>query len=76
MPWLPAQILDDLLGSAAGEFLGDVGEVILGGVVANEGASKGAARDYRYYKKRDQYDWRVAQDRGLTPQEFYGSPAS
>lgn len=28
------------------------------------------------YKRTDQYDWRQAQKRGLTPQEFYGSAAA
>lgn len=40
------------------------------------GARRGAKRDYRYYKKRDAYDWARARERGLSPQEFYGSPAA
>lgn len=43
---------------------------------SREGVILGNRLDNQSYKKRDQYDWKRAQQRGLTPQEFYGSPAS
>jgi hypothetical protein len=38
--------------------------------------SRGLRWEHDYYKGRAEYDWRKAQKRGLTPQEFYGSPAA
>lgn len=43
---------------------------------AESGVRLGGAQDHKFYKKRDTYDWRKAMKRGLTPQEYYGSPAA
>lgn len=47
----------------------------VGGIFGVMGAKKGAAADYRYGLKREAELWRRAQERGLTPQEYYGSSA-
>jgi hypothetical protein len=58
--------------SAFGAFVGTATDTILG----RSNARKGASIDNKSYQQRDQYDWQMAKDRGLTPQEFYGSSAS
>lgn len=40
------------------------------------GAILGSKVDDHSYRSRSEYDWNMAQSRGLTPQEFYGSPAA
>ncbi len=53
-----------------------IGGAVLGGAATDYGSRRGASRDYKYYRKTAEYDWQMASDRGLTAQEFYGSPAS
>lgn len=36
----------------------------------------GLQKEFKYYKKYDQYDFNQAMARGLTPWEYYGGPAS
>lgn len=45
-------------------------------VLGRSDARAGRLGQDRSYAWRDQYDWKQAEDRGLTPQEFYGSPAA
>jgi hypothetical protein len=79
-------IAGDVLGTAGDAFGGIVGGYL--GTATGEAiypsessfsrsdVRQGHAEDRRDYKKRDRYDWRQAKKRGLTPQEFYGSPAA
>ena len=64
-----------VLGSVAGSVGSAVGGAVLGGSIGQKAASSGSKRGFKYYRKQDQYDWDRAVERGLTPQEFYGSPA-
>ncbi len=41
-----------------------------------EDVKAGHAADLDSHRNTDAYDWRVAKQRGLTPQEFYGSSAA
>ena len=49
---------------------------VLGGGWSRTRARRALHLEHDYYRKRDNYDWRKAENRGLTPQEFYGSPAA
>lgn len=53
-----------------------VGPAALGAVLGRKAAKEGASIDDRSYRRRDAYDWEMGQKRGLTAQEYYGSPAS
>lgn len=66
------------LGSAAAGLVGSaVGSKVLGGGgVTKRQLREGHEADTQSYKDRDAYDWQMGQDRGLTPQEFYGSSAA
>jgi len=67
-----AAILGGAAVSAASSYLGGR----QASSAAREGTAEGLRREHNYYRKRDRYDWRQAKDRGLTPQEFYGSSAA
>ena len=63
--------------------LGKVGGAILGRGVSKitnkifgDPAKKGARIEDQSYVRRANFDWSKAQERGLTAQEFYGSPAA
>ena len=47
----------------------------VGGILGIAGAQRGASRDYRYGLKQEAELWKRGQERGLTPQEYYGSSA-
>ena len=63
---------------------GAAGISVVGGMLGrskpdrfNSGDMKRAlALENKFYKRRQEYDWRKSQKRGLTPQEFYGSGAA
>ncbi len=59
-------------GSAVG---GGLGRSLFGGS-SSRNIGKGFREENKYYHRREAEDWRLAQERGLTPQEYYGSPAS
>lgn len=54
---------------------GAVGGAILGGVTGDWASERGASRDYDYSLKKEDALYARAQERGLTPQEYYGSNA-
>lgn len=54
---------------------GAVGGAILGGVTGDWASERGAERDVEYGLKKEQELYARAQERGLTPQEYYGSGA-
>ena len=55
---------------------GNLASTFLGNEIGARSSGRGARRDFRFYRERDQYDWQKAEERGLTAQEFYGSPAA
>ena len=78
------------LMTGLGQGAGYAGAGLVGSVLGNKYASgrrrstKSMIRDIRMGHqleseelfRRSEYDWKKAQERGLTPQEYYGSPAS
>lgn len=49
---------------------------ILGGASDRSNAKKSSELNYEQHKLIDKYDWKQAKKRGITPVEFYGSPAA
>ena len=60
---------------AAGTAFGGIPGAVVGGVLGNEFARQGAGIGTRQSLGYEAEMWKRAQDRGLTPQEYYGSPA-
>lgn len=75
---------DSVGGAVLGGFTGGITNSIMGAIdrppttkrMSQYGVRLGHSEDTRSYKERDQYDWQQAKNRGLTPQEFYGSSAA
>lgn len=57
------------------KFIEGVAGGIGGSILGSHAARQGASMDYRYGLKKEAALWDRAQERGLTPQEYYGSPA-
>ena len=62
--------IGDSLGSAVGGAIG--GALGLG----NDSVKSGHKYDLRYSLRKEEELWNRSQERGLTPQEYYGSPAA
>ena len=65
-----------ILGSAAGSALGSIGGSFLDRALGRDDARAGHRYDLRYSLRKEEELWNRAQERGLTPQEYYGSPAA
>lgn len=68
-------ILANIAGAIGGQILGRGIGRIADNLFGNP-QRRGNKIDDESYRARDQYDWEMARERGLTPQEFYGSPAA
>ena len=77
-------VTEGIGGTIGSAVLGGVGSFIGDSINPSEQAAPidpeiirlGHRLDDRSHINRAQFDWRKAKDRGLTPQEFYGSPAA
>ena len=75
--------LGNLIGGGLGVFLGGPAGLSIGSSLGStfdrgedrQSAKKGLEYENRYYLRRENELWQRGVDRGLTPQEYYGSPA-
>ena len=74
--------MDKFLGGLGSGFGGAAGASIVSGLgPGGDGPSMGRIanaleQEYNAYRRQENWDWRKAEDRGLTPQEYYGSAAA